>query len=115
MGFWNDDGAGGIDNYGQLLAANVVGAGDVVVAISGSGKIAELLKAVDTAIAAGAAVIAITPSHAPLAQKASVTIAIDHPEDVALHMPMISRVIDCDRDASFLHGRYAAYVIDLLL
>ena len=81
------------DSRLQMLAANAIGAGDVVVAISGSGKIAELLKAVDIAIAAGAAVIAITPSHAPLARKATVTIAIDHPEDLSLHMPMISRVL----------------------
>ncbi|HYS14424.1 MAG TPA: glucokinase [Burkholderiaceae bacterium] len=77
----------------QLLAANAIGAGDVVVAISGSGKIAELLKAVDMAMAAGAAVIAITPSHAPLAKKTTVTIAIDHPEDVTMHIPMISRLL----------------------
>jgi glucokinase len=77
----------------QLLAAHSVRAGDVIVAVSGSGKITELLKAVETALAAGADVIAITPSHAPLAKKATVTIAVDHPEDVATHMPMISRLL----------------------
>ena len=81
------------DSRLQLLAANVIGIGDVVVVISGSGKIAELLKAVDTALAAGAAVIAITPGHTPLAKKATVTIAIDHPEDVTTHIPMISRLL----------------------
>ena len=81
------------DSRLQLLAAGAVSAGDVVVVISGSGKIAELLKAVEIAMGAGAAVIAITPSHAPLAKKTTVTIAIDHPEDLALHMPMISRLL----------------------
>jgi len=81
------------DSRLQILAANAIGTGDVMVVVSGSGKIAELLKAVDMAMAAGAAVIAITPSHAPLAKKATVTIAIDHPEDVSLHMPMISRLL----------------------
>jgi glucokinase len=81
------------DSRLQILAANAISAGDVMVVISGSGKIAELLKAVDMAMAAGAAVIAITPSHAPLAKKTTVTIAIDHPEDVTLHMPMISRLL----------------------
>ena len=32
-------------------------------------------------------------THAPLAKKTTVTIAIDHPEDLALHMPMISRLL----------------------
>jgi glucokinase len=81
------------DSRLQVLAATALGAGDVVVVVSGSGKIAELLKAVDIAMAAGAAVIAITPSHAPLAKKATVTIVIDHPEDVTTHIPMISRLL----------------------
>jgi glucokinase len=81
------------DSRLQLLAAASVGPGDVVVAVSGSGRIGELLKAVDAALAAGADVIAITPSHAPLARRATVTVAIDHPEDVATHIPMISRLL----------------------
>jgi glucokinase len=81
------------DSRLQLLAASAIGAGDVVVVISGSGKIAEMLKAVETAMNAGAAVIAITPSHAPLAKKTTVTIAIDHAEDLTLHIPMISRLL----------------------
>jgi glucokinase len=81
------------DSRLQMLAASALGRGDVVVVVSGSGKIAELLKAIETAMAAGAAVIAITPSHAPLAKKATVTIAIDHSEDVTMHIPMISRLL----------------------
>jgi glucokinase len=77
----------------QLMAANALRADDVVVAISGSGKITELLKAVDIALEAGAKVIAISPSHSPLAKRATVTIAIDHPEDVATQIPMISRIL----------------------
>jgi glucokinase len=82
-----------VDARLQLLAASAIGPGDVVVVISGSGKIAELLKAVETAMSSGAAVIAITPSHAPLAKNTSVTIAIDHPEDLTMHIPMISRLL----------------------
>jgi len=77
----------------QSMAAAALAPTDVVVVISGSGKLNELLKAVETAIAAGAPVIAITPSHSPLARKATVAIAIDHPEDVATHIPMISRIL----------------------
>jgi glucokinase len=77
----------------QSMAAAVLTPADVVVVISGSGKLNELLKAVETAIEAGAPVIAITPSHSPLARRATVAIAIDHPEDVATHIPMISRIL----------------------
>jgi glucokinase len=77
----------------QLMAANALKPEDVVVAISGSGKITELLKTVDLALEAGAQVIAISPSHSPLAKRATMTIAIDHPEDVATHIPMISRIL----------------------
>ncbi len=77
----------------QTMAASALGRGDVVVAISGSGRIGELLKAVDNALENGAEVIAIAPTHSPLAKRATVAIAIDHPEDVATHIPMISRVL----------------------
>jgi glucokinase len=77
----------------QAMAAAALKPGDVVVAISGSGKMNELLKSVDIALEAGARVIALTPSHAPLAKRATGTIAIDHPEDLATQIPMISRIL----------------------
>jgi len=77
----------------QTMAAAALEEGDVVVAISGSGRISELLKAVDSALENGATVIAITPTHSPLAKRATVTVAIDHSEDVATHIPMISRIL----------------------
>jgi glucokinase len=77
----------------QGMAAAALKAGDVVVAVSGSGKMTDLLKSVDTALEAGAKVIALSPSHSPLARRATQTIAIDHPEDVATQIPMISRIL----------------------
>lgn len=77
----------------QLMAAAVLRTDDVVVAISGSGKLNELLKAVDLALEAGAKVIALSPTHSPLSKRATMTIAVDHPEDVATHIPMISRIL----------------------
>ena len=53
----------------------------------------ELLKSVDAALAAGATIIALAPSHSPLSRRASQLIAIDHPEDVATQVPMISRIL----------------------
>jgi glucokinase len=77
----------------QAMAAGALQAGDVVVAISGTGKATELMKAVDSALAAGARVIALCPSHSPLARRASIAIAIDHAEDIATQIPMISRIL----------------------
>lgn len=77
----------------QAFAASTLRQGDVVVAISGTGRIGELLKAVDDALAHGATVIALTSSHSPLAKHATLAITIDHPEDMATQLPMISRIL----------------------
>ncbi|HWJ93155.1 MAG TPA: glucokinase, partial [Telluria sp.] len=54
------------------MAAELLGPGDVVIAVSSSGDGPELLGAVDIARAAGAEVIAIGSGQSPLARKASV-------------------------------------------
>lgn len=77
----------------EAMAAELLAPGDVVVAVSSSGRLPELLKAVDLALAAGAAVISITASHSPLAKKATVNLAVDHAEDIATHLSMISRIL----------------------
>ena len=75
------------------LAAELLQPGDVVIAISNSGKLPDLLDAVDAARAAGADVIAITSSNSPLAKKASVCLAVDHTEDSTTFLSMISRIL----------------------
>jgi len=77
----------------EAMAAELLAPGDVVVAISNSGRLPELLHAVDLALAAGAAVISITASHSPLAKKATVNLAVDHSEDISTHLSMISRIL----------------------
>jgi glucokinase len=77
----------------QALSAELLGAGDVVIAISHSGRTAELLRAVDLALAAGASVIAITAGASPLARRATVTLAVDHIEEGATHIAMVSRIL----------------------
>ena len=77
----------------ELMAAGFLGKGDVVVAISSSGALPELLAAVDVARANHAEVIAITASHSPLARKATVTLAVDHSEESAKHISMVSRIL----------------------
>jgi glucokinase len=77
----------------QLLAANVLRPSDVAVIISSSGRVDDLLEVADAAHARGAAVVAITASHSPLAKRADVALIVDHIEDVATHVPMISRIL----------------------
>jgi glucokinase len=77
----------------QLLAANVLRPSDVVVIVSSSGRVDDLLAVADMARARGAAVVAITASHSPLARKADVALIVDHVEDTATHVPMVSRIL----------------------
>ena len=77
----------------QALAANVLGPTDVAVIISSSGNIDDLLAVADTARARGAPVLAITASQSPLTRKADVVLIVDHVEDIATHVPMVSRIL----------------------
>jgi glucokinase len=77
----------------QVLAASVLTVRDVVVVISSTGRVAELLEVADKARERGAAVIAITASQSPLARKADVALIVDHVEDVATQLPMVSRIL----------------------
>ena len=77
----------------QLLAAQTLKLGDVAVLISSSGKLPELIAVADAARERGAHVVAITASQSPLAKKADAALIVDHVEDVATHLPMISRIL----------------------
>ncbi len=81
------------DSHLFKLAAELLTPNDVVIAISTSGQLPELLAAVDAARAAGADVIAITSSKSPLAKKATVCLAVDHSEDSTYFLSMISRIL----------------------
>jgi glucokinase len=81
------------DSHLFKLAAELLKPGDVVIAISTSGELPELLSAVDAARAAGADVIAITSSKSALAKKASICLAVDHSEDSTTFLSMISRIL----------------------
>jgi glucokinase len=77
----------------QPLAANVLKRGDVAVIVSSGGAVEELLAVADTARARGAAVLAITAGNSPLARRADVALIVDHAEDLATHVPMVSRIL----------------------
>ena len=77
----------------QVLAADLLRPGVVAIVISGSGRIDELIEVVDKAHERGSVVIAITASQSPLARKADVALIVDHVEDTANQLPMISRIL----------------------
>ncbi len=77
----------------QVMAAKLLNPQTVAVVISSGGRISELLEVVDSARERGAAVIAITASQSPLARKADLALIVDHVEDIATHVPMISRIL----------------------
>ncbi|NHZ92989.1 glucokinase [Massilia sp. CCM 8733] len=81
------------DSHLFSLAAELLKPGDVVIAISTSGQLPELLAAVDAARATGADVIAITSSKSALAKRATICLAVDHSEDSTSFLSMISRVL----------------------
>jgi DNA-binding MurR/RpiR family transcriptional regulator len=77
----------------QTLAANLLTPDVVVVIISSSGRIPELLDVAEKAQERGASVIAITESQSPLARKSDLALIVDHVEDIATQVPMISRIL----------------------
>lgn len=81
------------DSALQSMAADLLMPGDVVVAVSRSGAVPELLTAVARAMAAGASVVAITAGDSPLARKATVTLAVDHVEGRTVQLSMVSRIL----------------------
>ncbi len=81
------------DPHVHAMSASLLGKGDVVVAISGTGRTRELIRSVEIARDAGATVIAITASGSPLAKLAHVTLFADVPEDLDVYAPMTSRMV----------------------
>ena len=74
------------------MAAALLGEGDVVVAISNSGRTLDLLEAADVARSGGARVVGITRAESPLARRSHVVLAADTPEDPDMFSPMTSRL-----------------------
>jgi glucokinase len=77
----------------QLLAAGAVRPNDLVVINSGGGQVPELLAVADKARERGAVVVAITASQSPLARRVDLALIVDHREDVATQLPMVSRIL----------------------
>ena len=81
------------DVHMQVMSAGLLTRGDVVVAVSNSGRTRELMDATEIARARGATVVVITGSGSPLAAQADIHLAADHPESYDRYSPMTSRLL----------------------
>lgn len=79
------------DPHTFLMSAALLGPGDVVVAVSNSGRTVDLIDAARAARAGGAKVIAITNGMSPLARLATVGLHANLAEDSDMFSPMTSR------------------------
>ena len=80
------------DPHTFLMSAALLGKGDVVVAISNTGRTRDIVDAARSALAAGAKVIAITHGNSPLARLATVGLYANVDEDTDIFSPMTSRI-----------------------
>ena len=80
------------DPHLQNMSATSLQAGDVVMAISQSGRTQALLDSMDLVKKAGAIVIALAPSGSPIALSASIAIEVDAKEDFQIYTPLSSRI-----------------------
>ncbi|MCB1920400.1 MAG: SIS domain-containing protein [Candidatus Competibacteraceae bacterium] len=74
------------------MAATLLQSGDVVMAISNTGRTRDVLRSVESALQAGAQVVAITASSSPLARLSTVALCADVEEDPDIYSPMTSRI-----------------------
>jgi len=81
-----------LDVHIQAMAAATLGPQDVVIAISNSGRTRELLETVALAAEGGAAIVAITRPHTPLAALAHILLPVAVDEVIPIHTPMMSRL-----------------------
>jgi RpiR family carbohydrate utilization transcriptional regulator len=74
------------DAHLQLISAAALTERDVVFAVSHVGRMPTLLEAVEVAREQGATVIAMTQPRSPLAERCTIPIEIDVPEDAAVRV-----------------------------
>jgi RpiR family carbohydrate utilization transcriptional regulator len=76
------------DPHLQNMSATSLHTGDVVMAISQSGRTQALLDSMELVKKAGAVVIALAPSGSPIARNASIAIEVDAKEDIQIYTPL---------------------------
>uniref|UniRef100_UPI00053BEEEF SIS domain-containing protein n=2 Tax=Piscirickettsia salmonis TaxID=1238 RepID=UPI00053BEEEF len=82
-----------MDSHMQSMTALMLSQGDVMLAISRSGRTKEIIESVNLAKNAGATVIGITSHGTPLANVATLGLTTAATNDTELYTPMTSRLI----------------------
>ncbi len=80
------------DHHFQNMSASSMKAGDVVVAISHSGRTKALLDSLRLVQEAGGTVISLCPSQSPVAEIADIPIIVNVEEDIEVYTPLCSRI-----------------------
>lgn len=80
------------DPHMQNMSAVTLKPGDVVVAISQTGRTKSLMQSVQLVKEVGAQVIGLCPSGSPLAEMVTLPLFVDVPEDTEIYTPMSSRI-----------------------
>ncbi|MDE0762097.1 MAG: SIS domain-containing protein [Cellvibrionales bacterium] len=80
------------DPHLQNMSATSLHPGDVVIAISQSGRSQALLDSMELVKQAGGIVIGLSPTDSPVARSASISIHVDAKEDNQIYIPLSSRI-----------------------
>jgi len=80
------------DTHVQAMSASLLEPGDVLVAISGSGRTRDVIRSVEIGREAGATAIGLTVPGSPLARACDISLNVDVPEDPDVYAPMTSRL-----------------------
>jgi RpiR family transcriptional regulator, carbohydrate utilization regulator len=80
------------DAHTQKMSAMSLSAGDVVVAISQSGRTRALVETMELVKSTGGIVIGLAPSHTPITKAASIPICVDVEEEFEIYTPLSSRI-----------------------
>jgi RpiR family carbohydrate utilization transcriptional regulator len=80
------------DPHLQNMSATSLNAGDVIVAISQSGRSQALLDSMELVKNAGGIVIGLAPSASPVAKSATIAIEVNAKEDIQIYTPLSSRI-----------------------
>ncbi|QGG79795.1 transcriptional regulator HexR [Litorivicinus lipolyticus] len=81
------------DSLMQRMHSAALHTGDVVVAISHTGRTRGIVSAAKIAREAGAHVLALTLDGSPLSKVASLTLSVEPPENTDIYLPMVSRLV----------------------
>lgn len=81
------------DHHIQNMSATSMQEGDVVVAISQSGRTSALMSSLTLVKDAGGTVIAISPSDTPISELADIAIEVNVEEDTEVYTPLSSRIV----------------------